>query len=370
MKRNRLVALLAALLLTVGLLPGARATEAETELDDGSTAPETSATSTIVVDAWSGRVIYEDNADEQRPIASVTKIMTGYLAMENLTEEDLSTVYTISEYAAAADGLDGTSMYFEAGDEVSMEVLLYGTMLRSGNDAAVALAEACAGDEQTFIDQMNAKAEELGMTNTHFSSVNGLVDEDNYSTARDLAVLGRVAMQNELFAQIVGTWYIEVDGYAIENHNMLLSDDYMGREECLGIKTGFTTAAGRTLVSCAQRDGSRFIVVTLNDANDYEDHMALYEWAFENYPANVLCEEGEVVTTLHVGDQDVPLVASETLVSSVETSDEAYLSCSMTLPGRITGTVSQGSVAGTITFTLNGETLGTVDLLYDAIVVS
>ena len=369
MKRNRLAALLAALLLTVGLLPGAQAAEEETA-SDGSTAPETSATSTIVVDAWSGRVLYEDNADEQRPIASVTKIMTGYLATETLTQEDLSTVYTISEHAAASDGVDGTSMYFEAGDEVSVEVLLYGTMLRSGNDAAVALAEVCAGDEQTFIDRMNAKAEELGMTNTHFSSVNGLVDENNYSTARDLAVLGRAAMQNELFAQIVGTWYIEIDGYSIENHNMLLSDEYMGRDECLGIKTGFTTAAGRTLVSCAQRDGSRFIVVTLNDANDYEDHMALYEWAFENYPANVLCEEGEVVTTLHVGEQDVPLVAAETLVSSVEASDEANLSCSMTLPGRITGTVSQGSVAGTITFTLNGETLGTVELLYDAIVVS
>lgn len=369
MKRNRLALLLAALLLTVGLLPGARAAEEET-VSDGSTAPEISATSTIVVDAWSGRVLYEDNADEQRPIASVTKIMTGYLATETLTQEDLSTVYTISEHAAASDGVDGTSMYFEAGDEVSVEVLLYGTMLRSGNDAAVALAEVCAGDEQTFIDRMNAKAEELGMTNTHFSSVNGLVDENNYSTARDLAVLGRAAMQNELFAQIVGTWYIEIDGYSIENHNMLLSDEYMGRDECLGIKTGFTTAAGRTLVSCAQRDGSRFIVVTLNDANDYEDHMALYEWAFENYPANVLCEEGEVVTTLHVGEQDVPLVAAETLVSSVEASDEANLSCSMTLPGRITGTVSQGSVAGTITFTLNGETLGTVELLYDAIVVS
>ena len=369
MKRNRLALLLAALLLTVGLLPGAQAAEEETA-SDGSTAPETSATSTIVVDAWSGRVLYEDNADEQRPIASVTKIMTGYLATETLTQEDLSTFYTISEHAAASDGVDGTSMYFEAGDEVSVEVLLYGTMLRSGNDAAVALAEVCAGDEQTFIDRMNAKAEELGMTNTHFSSVNGLVDENNYSTARDLAVLGRAAMQNELFAQIVGTWYIEIDGYSIENHNMLLSDEYMGRDECLGIKTGFTTAAGRTLVSCAQRDGSRFIVVTLNDANDYEDHMALYEWAFENYPANVLCEEGEVVTTLHVGEQDVPLVAAETLVSSVEASDETNLSCSMTLPGRITGTVSQGSVAGTITFTLNGETLGTVELLYDAIVVS
>ena len=365
MKQNRWIALSMAFLLAAGLSLHALAAEAGT-----STPPESSATSTIVVDAWSGRVIYEDNADEQRPIASVTKIMTGYLAAEGLTAEDLDEIYTVSAHAAASDE-GGTSMYFEAGDEVSMEVLLYGTMLRSGNDAAVALAEACAdGDEQAFIDRMNAKAEELGMTSTHFSNVNGLVDEDNYSTARDLAILGRAAMENELFARIVATWYIEIDGYQIENHNMLLSDEYMGREECLGIKTGFTTAAGRTLVSCAQRDGSRFIVVTLNDANDYEDHMAFYEWAFANYPAYVLCEEGEALATLHVGNQDVPLIASETLVSSVEPSDEADLRSALTLPGRISGTVSQGSVAGTATFTLNGEPLGTVELLYGSLVVS
>lgn len=360
MKIRKIFAMAAVLALVVGLLPSAHAVDEP---------PATSATSTIVIDAYSGQVLYEDNADEQRAIASITKIMTAYLAVEDMTLDDprLDETYTVSEHAAASDE-DGTSMYFEAGDEVTMEVLLYGTMLRSGNDAAVALAEACAdGDEDVFIQRMNEKAQELGMTNTHFSCPNGLIDEDNYSTARDMAKLAKVAMENELFAKIVGTWYIELDKYQIENHNMLL-DQMKG--ECIGVKTGFTTLAGRTLVSCAQRDGSKFIIVTLNDQNDYDDHEALYNWAFENYPANVLCEEGETVTTFHVGDQDIPLVAAQTLVASAPQSSGNVITCTMELPAQVRGAISKGAVAGTVTYQIGDQVLGTVDLLYDAILVN
>ena len=360
MKRKKFLGLVLALALVIGLMPRAHAV---------ADPPATSATSTIVIDAYSGQVLYEDNADEQRPIASITKIMTAYLAVEDMTLDDarLDETYTISEHAAASDE-GGTSMYFVAGDQVSMEVLLYGTMLRSGNDAAVALAEACAdGDEDAFIQRMNDKAQELGMTNTHYSCPNGLIDEDNYSTARDMAKLAKVAMENELFAKIVGTWYIELGDYQIENHNMLL-DQMKG--ECIGVKTGFTTLAGRTLVSCAERDGSKFIIVTLNDQNDYDDHEALYNWAFENYPANVLCEKGETVTTFHVGNQDVPLVAAQTLVSSTPQSSETPITCTMELPGKVSGAISKGAVAGTITYKVGDQVLGTADLLYDAILVN
>ena len=361
MKMKKILGLVLALALAIGLMPQAHAV---------ADPPATSATSTIVIDAYSGQVIYEDNADEQRAIASITKIMTAYLAVEDMTLDDprLDEVYTISQHAADADGTDGTSMYFLAGDQVSFEVLLYGTMLRSGNDAATALAEACAdGDEDAFIQRMNDKAQELGMTNTHYSCPNGLIDEDNYSTARDMAKLAKVAMENELFAKIVGTWYIELGDYQIENHNMLL-DQMKG--ECIGVKTGFTTLAGRTLVSCAERDGSKFIIVTLNDQNDYDDHEALYNWAFENYPANVLCEKGETVTTFHVGNQDVPLVAAQTLVSSTPQSSETPITCTMELPGKVSGAISKGAVAGTITYKVGDQVLGTVDLLYDAILVN
>lgn len=360
MKARKVLGVLLTLALMAGLMPSAHAVEDP---------PATSATSTIVIDAYTGQVLYEDNADEQRAIASITKIMTAYLAVEDMTLDDarLDETYTVSEHAAASDE-GGTSMYFEAGDEVTMEVLLYGTMLRSGNDAAVALAEACAdGDEDAFLQRMNEKAQELGMTNTHYSCPNGLIDEDNYSTARDMAKLAKVAMENELFAKIVGTWYIELGDYQIENHNMLL-DQMKG--ECIGVKTGFTTLAGRTLVSCAQRDGSKFIIVTLNDANDYDDHEALYNWAFENYPANVLCAEGETVTTFHVGNQDIPLVAAQTLVSSVPQSGDHPITCTMELPARVSGAISKGAVAGTVTYRAGEDVLGTVDLLYDAILVN
>ncbi|MGM9538385.1 MAG: D-alanyl-D-alanine carboxypeptidase family protein [Candidatus Onthomonas sp.] len=357
---KKFLGLALALALVIGLVSQAHAV---------ADPPATSATSTIVIDAYSGQVLYEDNADEQRAIASITKIMTAYLAVEDMTLDDprLDETYTVSEHAAASDE-GGTSMYFEAGDQVSMEVLLYGTMLRSGNDAAVALAEACAGgDEEAFIQWMNDKAQELGMTNTHYSCPNGLIDEDNYSTARDMAKLAKVAMENELFAKIVGTWYIELGDYQIENHNMLL-DQMKG--ECIGVKTGFTTLAGRTLVSCAERDGSKFIIVTLNDANDYDDHEALYNWAFENYPANVLCEKGKTVTTFHVGNQDVPLVAAQTLVASAAQSSEAPITCTMELPSKVSGAISKGAVAGTATYKVGDQVLGTVDLLYDAILVN
>lgn len=361
MKMKKCLGIVLALALMAGLMPRTAHAVADP--------PATSATSSIVIDAYSGQVIYEDNADEQRAIASITKIMTAYLAVEDMTLDDarLDEVYTISEHAAASDE-GGTSMYFLAGDQVSMEVLLYGTMLRSGNDAAVALAEACAdGDEDAFIQRMNDKAQELGMTNTHYSCPNGLIDEDNYSTARDMAKLAKVAMENELFAKIAGTWYIELGDYQIENHNMLL-DQMKG--ECIGVKTGFTTLAGRTLVSCAQRDGSKFIIVTLNDQNDYDDHEALYNWAFENYPANVLCEEGKTVTTFHVGSQDVPLVAAQTLVSSAAQSSEATITCTLELPSKVSGAISKGAVAGTATYKIGDQLLGTVDLLYDAILVN
>ncbi|MCD8126316.1 MAG: hypothetical protein LUD82_02225 [Clostridiales bacterium] len=191
----------------------------------------------------------------------------------------------------------GSSLYLLEGDEITLLSALYGCLLRSGNDCAVVVAETIAGSEEAFADLMNEKAAELGMTSSHFVSCNGLVDEDNYSTARDMAVLGAYAIQNELFAEICGTWVITTeDGYWIENHNKLLSYD----DRCIGIKTGYTSLAGRTLVSCAQDPdtGERVVCVTLNDSYDFDDHIAVYDWAFATYTPKTLCTAGETVTTL------------------------------------------------------------------------
>ena len=152
--------------------------------------PECSAQSAILMDGDSGRVLYEKNADEERLIASITKIMTALVALESAKDLD-ETVTVKREYTLT----EGSSMYLQVGEELPLRALLYGLMLSSGNDAALAVAGACAGDTETFVDWMNQRAHSLGMTHTHFSNPNGLNDEAHYSTARDMAVLTRVSMK-------------------------------------------------------------------------------------------------------------------------------------------------------------------------------
>ena len=166
-------------------------------------------------------------------------------------------------------------MYLKPGETVTVEELLYGLMLCSGNDAALALADCCGGLE-VFVQAMNDKAAELGMQDTSFANPNGLDDENHYSTARDMAVLAAYAAQNPTFRRICSTRTATVGSRTMTNHNKLLSQ----LEGCIGMKTGYTKAAGRTLVSCAQRDGCRLVAVTLCDGNDWADHKSLYEMGF------------------------------------------------------------------------------------------
>ncbi len=320
----------------------------------------TSAVSTCVMDVDSGRVLYSNNASEKRPIASITKIMTGLLACEMSSEEDLEQVLTCSETANAEDG---SSLYMEVGDKITLLSCIYGTMLRSGNDAAMLLAETIAGDEESFVALMNEKAQELGMENTLYGNPNGLVDEGNYSTAYDMCLLGCYAIQNELFAEVVSNYYIETeDGWKIENHNKLLNMD----SRCIGIKTGYTSAAGRTLVSCFEDPdtGQRIVCCTLADSYDFQEHITVYDWAFENYPTRTFCEAGDVVTTLTVGGVDYTLTAADT-VSYPLTDDEAQkVYARMRLPQNSDVTIEEGDVVGRIVYYLSGEEIGRTDLVY------
>ncbi|MCD8086141.1 MAG: D-alanyl-D-alanine carboxypeptidase [Clostridiales bacterium] len=331
-----------------------------------ASAVSTSATSTYVIDVDSGRVLYEDNADEQRPIASITKIMTALVAIEASTQEDLAQVCTVSAYAAS---VGGSSLYLVEGNEITLLSALYGCLLRSGNDCAVVVAEAIAGSEEAFTDLMNEKAAELGMTSSHFVSCNGLVDEDNYSTAHDMALLGAYAIQNELFAEICGTWFITTeDGYAIENHNKLLSYD----DRCIGIKTGFTTLAGRTLVSCAQDPdtGARVVCVTLNDSYDFNDHMAVYDWAFATYTPKTLCTAGETLTTLTFAGNGATatLVTAEDLTWPLSEGEESGLSCKIICPSNVPSVIQAGDEAGSVTYYLDGEEIASATLYYGEVV--
>ena len=230
-------------------------------------AVETSAASAILMDADSGRVLYERNADRKMLIASTTKILTALVAIE---EGDLHDTVKVSREAAYTEG---SAMYLTEGETLTLETLLYGVLLCSGNDAAVAVAQHVGGSVKGFVSLMNEKARELGMEHSSFANPNGLDDEQHYSTARDMAKLARAALENETLMRIASTRSVTIGGRTMTNHNKLLH--YV--DGCLGLKTGYTKAAGRTLVSCAEKNGQRLIAVTLQDGNDWADHQALYE---------------------------------------------------------------------------------------------
>lgn len=231
-------------------------------------AVEVSAAAAVLMDADSGRLLYEKNGEKRMLIASTTKLMTALVALE---QGGLQQEITVTGGHMA----EGSSMYLRPGEKLTLETLLYGLLLCSGNDAALAVTE-CMGGVAPFVARMNEKAAELGMENTHFANPNGLDDEAHYSTAEDMAKLAAAAMDDPVLRRVASTRTARIGGRTLTNHNKLLSRV----EGCVGLKTGYTRAAGRTLVSCAERDGVRLVAVTLQDGDDWNDHASLYEQGF------------------------------------------------------------------------------------------
>lgn len=317
-------------------------------------AVSTSATSAILVDADSGRVLYEQNADAKMLIASTTKIMTALVAIR---EGDLAGAVTVTREAALTEG---SSMYLKEGETLTLETLLYGLMLCSGNDAAVAIADYVGGSQEGFVALMNETALELGMDSTSFANPNGLDDENHYSTARDMAALACAAMENETLMRIASTTSVTIGGRTMTNHNKLLS--YV--DGCTGLKTGYTRAAGRTLVSCVEQNGQRLVAVTLQDGNDWADHQSLYEYGFSTYPAvraAVLGEPLQSAPVLGGLSATVPLVAADSFSWPVAAGET--LETRIELDGALTAPVAAGTRAGQAVFTLDGQEVGRVELL-------
>jgi len=239
-----------------------------------------SASSFIVMDMDSNRILYGSNLHKKRSVASISKIMTCILAIEN---GDLNKEIIIGD---EIKGAYGSGIYIKRGEIVTLENLLYGLMLRSGNDAATMIATYISGSEEEFVELMNNKAKELGMKNSIFVNSSGLdnSDDGNYSTAYDMAILTRYAMNNEIYQKIVSTKKYTVKTnyktYVWHNKNKLLNYDYI-----TGGKTGYTEKAGRTLVSTALKENMNLVVVTIRDSDDWNTHTSLYNYAFENYIA-------------------------------------------------------------------------------------
>ena len=312
--------------------------------------PSVSAASAVHMDEESGRLLYALDENTPRPIASTTKLMTALVAAECL--EDLNQTVTIRREWT---GIEGTSLYLRPGEQLRAQTLLYGLLLHSGNDAAVALAGFCAGDVETFVDWMNQRARDLGMIHTHFSDPNGLGDENHYASALDMARLAAACLQNDTVAQIVATKTITLEGRSLTNHNKLL----WRYEGCTGMKTGYTRQAGRTLVSSASREGQALICVTLNDGSDWADHAALLDYGFETYPRRVLAQQGEVLGKVPVAGsllRSLTAAARDTVAYPLREGEQ--VTREIDLPRRIQAPVQEGEIAGTVRFLLDGREIG------------
>ncbi|MFK9093137.1 D-alanyl-D-alanine carboxypeptidase family protein [Bacillus salipaludis] len=250
-----------------------------------------SATSAVLLEQETGRVLFEKDAHTKRRIASITKIMTAILAIES---GKMNQTVKVSEQATRAEG---SSVYLKPGEKIKLNDLVYGLMLRSGNDTAVAIAEHVGGSLDGFVHLMNQKAKQIGMYNTHFANPHGLDDhEDHYSTAYDMAVLMRYAMQNKTFQKISGTKVYKAPNPTEnwdrewKNKNRLLSK----YKYCTGGKTGYTKRAKRTLVTTATKGDMNLIAVTLNGPDDWNDHISMYEGGFKGFDMAEVLAKGKI----------------------------------------------------------------------------
>ncbi|MGN0537113.1 MAG: D-alanyl-D-alanine carboxypeptidase family protein [Acutalibacteraceae bacterium] len=353
---KKIISCVAVLCMTVGAV-SVNVHAAETE-------PSVSAASAVLYCADSGEVLYQKDMHTQRPIASITKIMTAILGLEYARGNDCAVTVTRDMYA------EGSSMYLKEGEVITITELVKGMMMVSGNDAANAIALTVGGSMEGFADLMNEKAAALGMKDTHFVTPSGLDDEEHYSSAYDMALLCAYAMDNEDFAAIVSqksinVSFIEPEGKTTvcNNHNRLLSL----YEDCIGIKTGFTKTAGRTLTSCAERDGVRLIAVTLNDGNDWEDHCNLFDYGFS------AVEKRQLITTDY--SFEIPLVGGErdTVTVSPNCDLTAVLSENQSvqrkvyLPYFVYAPVRKGQKIGSVVFESEGKIIAQCNLIADSV---
>lgn len=314
-----------------------------------------SAQEAILLDATTGRVLYEKNADRRALIASTTKIMTALIVCEQCNVLDRMRI------PKEAVGIEGSSMYLQEGEVLTLQELLYGLMLQSGNDAAVALAIYCGGTVEGFAQLMNDKAHRLGMSNTHFANPNGLDSPGHYSTARDMAVLAAYAMDNPIFAQTVSTKTVTVGNRTLRNHNKLL----WRVEGADGVKTGFTKAAGRILVSSATRQGRRLVAVTMDDRNDWEDHERLLNDGFSQYTLRQLVRKGDCLGSVEVAggvSAEVAIYAAEDFFYAMGPDEEWEIVLQGT--GFVYAPVVCGENGGNAYVCIGEKTVGKISTYY------
>lgn len=344
-------ALLIAILLSLPILA----------LPDTARAPSLSAKSAILIDASDGSVLFEKNGREQMGMASTTKIMTALVISELLPLDNTVTI------PADAVNVEGSSVYLTEGELLSVRELLYALLLSSANDAAVALAISASGSVEAFADEMNARARELGLHNTHFTNPHGLYDEAHYTTAYDLALISAEALRVPELCEIMSSKKAQIpqgvtpdcpEGQTMRylyNHNKMLNL----YEGAIGVKTGFTKKTGRCLVSAAQRDGLTLVAVTLSAPDDWRDHTAMLDYGFSLYERVTLFDVGEFTYAYAVTggrDEYVTLSNSQPITLTLPKGNSRIKS-SVQSPQRFEfAPVKQGDLLATLTVSADGKT--------------
>jgi serine-type D-Ala-D-Ala carboxypeptidase (penicillin-binding protein 5/6) len=330
----------------------------------GNKIPKISAGAAIVLDTASGRVLYEKNAYTRRSIASTTKIMTAIVALENGNDEE---DVIVSKRAAA---ISGSQVNIKEGKTYKLGDLMVAMMLRSGNDAAIAIAEHVGGSVEVFADMMNRKAAEIGATNTNFVTPHGLDDPQHYSTAYDLALITQYALKNEKFCSIVGTKDSTFEGSAITNTNEMLSL-YPGAN---GVKTGFTGQAGRCLVTSVTQNNWRIISVVLNCASRpvrAQSSKVILDYAFGNYDRYEYLRKGQEICQikLNKGFENKISVFSDKDISVPLKQDEVdRVKVAYNIPNKIEAPIKSNSKVGTIDYMLDGKLLVSADIISNSAV--
>lgn len=331
------------------------------ESDDREGSPDVSAETYVLYCADNGQILAAKDENKRMKPASTTKIMTTLLDLEAAASCDETVTFT-KEMAA-----EGSSMYLELGEKVRLSDLAVGMMMSSGNDAANAAALSLSDSFEEFSELMNGRAKQIGMDNTHFITPSGLDDDDHYSTAYDMALLMTYALENEDFAKLSAKKSAKVDFVEPEkhitysNHNRLLSL----YEYCIGGKTGYTMAAGRCLVSAARKDGLMLVCVTMNDRNDWDDHIKLYNYGFDNYfsensndsefMAEIPCVGGTVDTVDVVGEKDISVV--------LPAKDKSKLERKVYIDSFLYAPIAKNQTVGRIDYIVDGNRVASVNVI-------
>ncbi|WP_099204305.1 D-alanyl-D-alanine carboxypeptidase family protein [Scatolibacter rhodanostii] len=326
--------------------------------------PTVSAQAALLFEPTSGSVLFEQSADKQLPMASTTKIMTALLAVE-YAEANQNPIVTITEEMVA---VEGSSMGLRAGYQLSVLDIAGGMMMSSGNDAANSLALFIGKTKENFANLMNDRAATIGMKNTHFVTPSGLDDEQHYTTAYDMALLGAEAMNNATFFSIVSSSALKVNfaepqqTIRYQNHNKLLKM----YDNCLGIKTGYTKKSGRCLVSAAKKDGVMLIAVTLNAPNDWNDHSSLFDYGFSQVEP-VSFDETTFRTQIPVigGTDEILWVSGGTLATALPKDSTSTLNKVICLPKFVYAPVEAGDQVGSIEYYKGEQKVASVPILAD-----